>query len=182
MIETTPKKASAKAAPKKEKRRSVRDIKLPPAAKPYVRNGKLVVPTQKTGPPKMTFNWEQVGEMFGIQCTITEVCGVLGCCYDTLAKACLADNGFTIAELKESKTSDGKRSLRKAQFDVATKSKNPVMLIWLGKNYLAQTDKTETTDKDPGEVAKQIQAALNDIQGLTSGEIFAERQAAKEKA
>ena len=39
--------------------------------------------------------------------------------------------------------------LRQAQWDLAIKSKNPIMQIWLGKNELGQTDKIETTENRP---------------------------------
>jgi len=36
--------------------------------------------------------------------------------------------------------------LKDAQWDLAIKDKNPIMMIWLGKNELGQTDKIETTE------------------------------------
>ncbi len=42
---------------------------------------------------------------------------------------------------------DLRQKLRKAQWDSAIDDKNPVMMIWLGKNELGQADKIETTEK-----------------------------------
>ena len=38
-----------------------------------------------------------------------------------------------------------RQELRRAQWDLAIKDKNPLMQIWLGKNELGQTNKIETT-------------------------------------
>ena len=40
-----------------------------------------------------------------------------------------------------------RQQLREAQWQSAIDDKNPIMLIWLGKNELGQTDKIETTEK-----------------------------------
>ena len=41
-----------------------------------------------------------------------------------------------------------RQELRQAQWDLAIDDKNPIMLIWLGKNELGQTDKIETTENN----------------------------------
>ncbi len=39
-----------------------------------------------------------------------------------------------------------REKLKAAQWEAAIEDKNPVMLIWMGKNELGQTDKIETTE------------------------------------
>ena len=39
-----------------------------------------------------------------------------------------------------------REELKTAQWEAAIEDKNPVMLIWMGKNELGQTDKIETTE------------------------------------
>lgn len=52
----------------------------------------------------------------------------------------------------------GKNSLRNAQFQCALKHKNATMLIWLGRQYLGQTDKdVETADVGDREVRVKVE-------------------------
>ena len=84
--------------------------------------------------PKGTFisiDWEQVNKMCAIQCTGEEIANVLGVDYDTLASACKRENKMLFSDYIGQRKSDGKMSLR------------PTMLVWLGKNWLKQTDKSE---------------------------------------
>jgi hypothetical protein len=99
-----------------------------------------------TGRPKGTtipINWEQVDEMCAIQCTGEEMAGVLGMDYDTLASACKREKNKLFSDYITQKRSDGKMSLRRTQYTTALDG-NPTMLVWLGKNWLGQTDKLET--------------------------------------
>jgi hypothetical protein len=56
---------------------------------------------------------------------------------------------MSFTEYYKQKSSKGKMSLRRRQFQMA--ETNPTMAIWLGKQYLGQTDKLEndTTLKTP---------------------------------
>ena len=49
-----------------------------------------------------------------------------------------------IAKKLTKKRQEGKAALRKAQHEKALTDKDTTMQIWLGKNQLGQTDKTET--------------------------------------
>jgi len=71
-------------------------------------------------------------------CTIEEIAMANGCCRDTIERRFRKeiDEGRAIC----------KTSLRREQFQRAMKG-NVVMLIWLGKQYLKQTDKNEVTSK-----------------------------------
>ena len=71
----------------------------------------------------------------------------------TIAKALgMTPDGFhrrleSDAELNRylrTKKAEGKTKLAQAQYDLAVEDKNPVMLVWLGKQYLDQTDKKES--------------------------------------
>ena len=93
--------------------------------------------------PLIPIDWEMVNGMCEIQCTGEEIAGVLGIHYDTLANACKREKDCTFSEYFGQKRSEGKKSLRRKQFDTAM-SGNPTMLVWLGKNWLGQTDKLET--------------------------------------
>ena len=87
-------------------------------------------------------DWEQVDSMCLIQCTGEEMAGVLSVDYDTLASACKREKGMLFSEYIEQKRAGGKRSLRREQYTTAIDG-SVTMQIWLGKNWLGQTDKIE---------------------------------------
>jgi hypothetical protein len=96
-----------------------------------------------TGRPLFDVNWDQVDELCAIQCTGEEIAGVIGCDYDTLATACKREKHTAFSDYFKQKASNGKMSLRRTQYTTAMEG-NPTMLVWLGKNWLGQTDKMET--------------------------------------
>jgi hypothetical protein len=96
-----------------------------------------------TGRPLFHIDWDKVDSMCAIQCTGEEIAGVLGCSYDTLSRGVEREHLSTFAEYFDQKRSNGKMSLRRKQYSTAMEG-NPTLLIWLGKNWLGQTDKVET--------------------------------------
>lgn len=95
----------------------------------------------RTGRPKKEIDPKTFEELCAIQCTETEICAVLGVCEDTLNKWCKRTYKMTFSEAFKSKSCLGKKSLRRTQFKLA--EKNAAMAIWLGKQYLGQTEKPE---------------------------------------
>lgn len=63
---------------------------------------------------------------------------------DTLCRWVKREYNCTFADLKAQKHSNMKLKLAGKQFEVAMGG-NIAMLIWLGKQYLGQSDKSETT-------------------------------------
>ena len=96
--------------------------------------------------PYFKINWETVDSMCAIQCTGEEIAGVLGCDYDTFQLACKREKKMVFTEYFNKKRSNGKMSLRRKQYSTAMDG-NPTMLVWLGKNWLGQTDKIEAAVK-----------------------------------
>lgn len=92
--------------------------------------------------PLIPINWEQVEKMCAIQCTGEEIAGVLNIDYDTLQNACKREQNCTFSEYIKQKKSNGRMSLRRKQYSIAMDG-NATMLIWLGKNWLGQSDKLE---------------------------------------
>lgn len=74
-----------------------------------------------------------------IQCTEEEISCVLAVSEDTVNRWCKKTYGETFAVVSKKYMSVGKSSLRRIQFKLAEKS--ATMAIWLGKQYLNQTDK-----------------------------------------
>lgn len=92
--------------------------------------------------PLIPVDWDQVEKMCAIQCTGEEIAGVMGFSYDTLERACKREQNLAFAEYMAQKRQEGKASLRRKQYTTAMEG-NPTMLVWLGKNWLNQTDKQD---------------------------------------
>ena len=99
---------------------------------------------KRMGRPPIEIDWDIVKGLCEIMCTQVEICSVLGISVDTLTRACKAQHNMTCAEYIKSHQEIGKSSLRRAQFSAAMKG-NPTMLIWMGKQFLDQSDKSEVT-------------------------------------
>lgn len=93
------------------------------------------------GRPKKQIMPEQFEALCKIQCTEEEICSVLGIDEQTLINWCKETYGVTFSKIFKEKKLGGKASLRRMQWKLA--EKNSTMSIWLGKQYLGQTDKTE---------------------------------------
>lgn len=92
--------------------------------------------------PKIEFDergWEQIQDMCRIHCTGEEIAAIMDCCYDTLNTRCKEKYGIGFSEYYKKHASGGKKSLRRHQMDAAENG-NTTMLIWLGKQYLGQSD------------------------------------------
>jgi len=92
---------------------------------------------KKRGRPKKEIDYETVEKLASIHCTQDEIASFLGCSVKTLQR----DKEF--CRLYKKGMDEGRMSLRRTQFKLA--ERNPAMAIFLGKQYLGQTDKVETT-------------------------------------
>lgn len=82
-----------------------------------------------------------IENMARIMCTEEEIATCLGTTPDTLHNA---ENDELFRNAIKKGQANGHQSLRRKQYEVAMKG-NTSMLIWLGKQYLHQTDKVEQT-------------------------------------
>lgn len=118
---------------------------------------------KKMGRPRLRLNWSQIGRMCEVQMTGVEIARVLGCHYDAIAKRCKSDNGLTFSEWSEEKREHGRRSLRRRQYKSAVTDGNVTMMIWLGKQWLDQTDKREVnTTIDQSIEVRDVREYTND--------------------
>jgi DNA invertase Pin-like site-specific DNA recombinase len=77
-----------------------------------------------------------------IMCSYEEIAMVMDTSVDNLKKR--------YKDVIEKGRAEGKKGLRRAQYEKAVKDKDVRMLIFLGKNYLSQQDSpTETESNDP---------------------------------
>ena len=96
------------------------------------------------GRKKIEVDWETINKLCFIQCTAVEIAAFLEVSEDTLSRRCKETHGVSFAEYIAQKREGGKTSLRRAQWTSAVVKGNPTMLIWLGKQFLGQSDKVQS--------------------------------------
>lgn len=104
---------------------------------------------------------EQFEYLCGLQCTKEEIAGFFNCSPDTIENFCKREYKMIFSAVFKDKSAQGKISLRRYQFKLAEKS--AAMAIFLGKQYLGQTDKVETSYSsiDP-DVRKNIEDMIDE--------------------
>lgn len=102
------------------------------------------------GRPKIEIDWDEFNKLCNMQCTLVEIAGWFDCSEDTIERRVKEKYEITFAEHYKKKSAKGKISLRRKQTDIALNG-NVTMLIWLGKQYLDQSDKREETLKTDDE-------------------------------
>ena len=117
---------------------------------------KKAAPKKKTGRPLIAINWKQVDQMCAIHCTGDEQAAILEISYDTLNRACKRDKKMSFADYFRQKSAGGKMSLRRRQYSEAMEG-NTTMLVWLGKNWLGQTDKEVSVEDETTPQKVQIE-------------------------
>lgn len=115
----------------------------------------------RTGRPKKVIKQKQFEAMCQIQATQDEILLVLGVSDKTLNAWCKRTYGKTFSDIFAEKRSAGKISLRRKQWKLADRS--AAMAIFLGKQFLGQTDKSEM------EVNTTVQN--NPLDGVTTEEL-----------
>ena len=88
---------------------------------------------RRPGRPTKFVDLEMVERLAHIQCTHQEIASSLNVSVDTLTRR----KGF--ADVYKRGAEGGRKSLRRMQFESATKG-NIAMQIWLGKQYLGQSE------------------------------------------
>jgi len=97
----------------------------------------------KIGRPSFEFTpkiLEQVKTMASYMCSKSEIGKIIGCSESTI------NRNQSAQEAWEQGVALAKQTIRKTQFDIATKLNSSIMAMWLGKVYLGQTDKIQNTD------------------------------------
>lgn len=115
------------------------------------------------GRPRIEIDQEQFEKLCKMQCTEEEIAAWYGCSVDTIERWCKRTYKGSFAEVFAQKRTGGKASLRASQWKLAQKS--PAMAIFLGKNYLGQTDRVEQTV-----TASITEEARADVESLLMGD------------
>lgn len=120
------------------------------------------------GRPKKEIDKIEFEKLCGLQCTKEEMCGWFEVTDKTLESWCKRTYKKGFSEIFSEKRGKGKISLRRTQFKLAEKS--PAMAIFLGKNYLGQSDKIqyENTDTANGQLADLINGLKNNVYAETT--------------
>jgi len=96
----------------------------------------------KMGRPRIEIDWVEFDKLCALQATKVEIAGWFECSEDTIENKVKEKHGVTFSVYYEQKRGKGKVSLRRRQYKLAMDG-NATMLIWLGKQYLKQSDKNE---------------------------------------
>lgn len=108
------------------------------------------------GRPKVHISQEEFEKLCELQCTLGEMESYLRVSEDTIENWCKKTYKMNFSEVFRLKRGNGKVSLRRSQFRLA--ETNPTMAIWLGKQYLGQTDKQEVTiSRQTDETIKEME-------------------------
>ena len=102
------------------------------------------------GRPRKEINIKEFEKLCGLLCTEEEIAAFFNMSVDTLATRVEEHYGCTFSEVFAEKRQFGKMSLRRKQHRLA--EKNAAMAIFLGKNYLNQSDKQEIDQTHKGNI------------------------------
>lgn len=108
----------------------------------------------KMGRPRVEIDQEQFEKLCFIQCTLNEIASWFRCSEDTIERWCKREYKETFAETHKKYSAGGKISLRRYQMKMA--EHNATMAIWLGKQYLGQSDKQEVVVSKEDESIKEM--------------------------
>lgn len=98
--------------------------------------------SKKMGRPIKEIDSTEFEKLCALQCTEVEIAGWFSVSVDTIERWCKREYKMTFAEIYRQKRQKGAISLRRLQWQSAEKG-NVVMQIFLGKQYLGQSDKME---------------------------------------
>lgn len=108
--------------------------------------------------PRKEIDKTEFEKLCWMQCTEDEICDWFEVTDKTLCAWCKRIYGQGFSDVSRQKRGVGRISLRRAQFQLA--KKNATMAIWLGKQYLGQTDKIEQTKRfDTSQFEQIVKAA-----------------------
>lgn len=97
----------------------------------------------------INIDFDLVDELLMAGCDGTQIAAVLGCHKETLYDRVKEIKKTDFSDYKAQKRAKGDAALLKAQYESAVVDKDRGMQIWLGKNRLGQTDKTQNTIELP---------------------------------
>lgn len=111
---------------------------------------------KKRGRKRKYINKKKVENLINIGLSTVDIAKIIGVNESTIRR-----NFAEFLEKRKNKEIEElqvkKNRLRDAQWELAIEKMNPVMQVWLGKNYLGQSDKIETKEN------KKISLVIREI-------------------
>jgi len=121
---------------------------------------------KKMGRPIKKIDFAELDKLCELQCNIKEIASFFDCHEDTINNAIKKTFNMTFSAYFKQKGAGGKISLRRMQWQNAEKG-NTAMLIWLGKQYLNQTDKQEITKESTSKgISDETMQKAKNVLGL----------------
>lgn len=118
--------------------------------------------------PRKEIDQHNFESLCGLQCTKEEICGFFEVTDKTLENWCRRTYKRGFSEVFREKRGAGKISLRRAQFRLAEKNAN--MAIWLGKQYLGQTDTVTVESRNSNNLLEAIKDTEVDTDAVPEAE------------
>lgn len=103
---------------------------------------KKVVPINKGGRPRKNVDFVKLATICQYPLTNEDIATLMDLSVDTIDRECKRVYGLGFADYKTQKQASTRKTILAKQLEVA-KAGNVTMLIWLGKQYLGQTEKQE---------------------------------------
>ena len=113
------------------------------------------------GRPKVEIDQKLFKKLCGMFCTKEEIAGVFECSEDTIERWCKRTYRMNFADVFKKECAHGKISLRRNQFKLSEKS--AAMAIFLGKQYLGQTDHIEVATAITDNTREEVGALVNEL-------------------
>jgi len=115
----------------------------------------------RTGRPQIEIDKEEFEKLCGFQSTLQEITGWFKCSEKDIESWCKRTYKAAFSDIYQKLSTDGKSKLRRAQYQKALEG-NVTMLIFLGRQYLDQKDKTKI---DNAEALEKLDAILTLFDG-----------------
>lgn len=136
---------------------------------------------KKVGRPKIEIDFGQLESLCELHCTRDEICDFFRIDEDTL-NARLKEHGYdNFSAFYKKHLGGGKISLRRLQWQAAENGNVP-MLIWLGKQMLAQSDKLQSDNNHAIKEIPKMQLEVLDTSNLNVLENYIKRIRPEEEA
>lgn len=110
---------------------------------------------RSVGRPRKVIDATQFEELCRIQCTLEEIAGVFRVHSDTVQNWCKENYGEIFSVVYKRFSADGRACLRRLQVKWA--EKNPTLALWLGKQWLGQSDKVEVEHSIKTDLEKAVE-------------------------
>lgn len=103
--------------------------------------------TNVQGRPRTPLNWDDIGRQCSLGMSASDIADIYGCSKETIYDRCKADLNITFTEFSREHKKKVDNMLLQTQLDKALVQKDNVMLLWLGKQRLGQSDNPKETEK-----------------------------------